>query len=113
MSKGRAVVVVVALILALATVWVSTYSRGVQTYTRELPASGGEMIAVVVSKVDIPAMTHLNELIKDGDFKRIQVPETAVVDGAVTSVHQLRDTWNDVAILAGEQIPVTRIVKRS
>jgi len=51
----------------------------------------------------------LNVLIQDDQFKIIQVPEVAVVEGAVTSVDQLRDKNNSLAILAGEQIPVARI----
>ena len=63
----------------------------------------------VVSKVDIPAGTDLNEVIKDDQYKIIQVPESVVVDDAVTSVDQLRDGHNIVAIFAREQIPVARI----
>jgi hypothetical protein len=66
-------------------------------------------VPVVVSQVDIPARTDLNELIKNNQFKIIQMPTAAVVDGAVTSVDQLRDGRNSVAILAGEQIPAGRI----
>lgn len=104
--KGRGLVVFLALVLAtLATVGVFLYANGVKEEAR----SGGEMFAVVVSKVDIPANTDLNVLIQEDQFKIIQVPEVAVVEGAVTSVDQLRDKNNSLAILAGEQIPVARI----
>jgi Flp pilus assembly protein CpaB len=104
--KGRGLVVFLALVLAtLATVGVFLYANGV----KEEAKSGGDMFAVVVSKVDIPANTDLNVLIQDDQFKIIQVPEVAVVEGAVTSVDQLRDKNNSLAILAGEQIPVARI----
>jgi pilus assembly protein CpaB len=104
--KGRGLVVFLALVLAtLATVGVFLYANGV----KEEAKSGGDMVAVVVSKVDIPANTNLNVLITDDQFKIIQVPEVAVVEGAVTSVDQLRDKNNSLAILAGEQIPVARI----
>jgi pilus assembly protein CpaB len=104
--KGRGLVVVLALILAtLATAGVFMYARGVQ----EEANTGGSMVSVVVSKVDIPARTDLNTLIKDEEFKSIQVPPAAVVDGAITSVDQLEGKNNSVAILAGEQIPVARI----
>jgi pilus assembly protein CpaB len=94
------------LILAtLATAGVFMYSRGV----KEEAKSGGTMVQVVVSKVDIAANTDLNTLIKDDQFKVIQVPQDAVVDGAITSVDQLKDKHNSVAILAGEQIPLARI----
>ena len=67
------------------------------------------MVAVVVSKVDIPARTDLDQLINDDQLRIIQVPESVVVNGAITSVDQLRDGHNRVVILAGEQIPVAGI----
>jgi len=104
--KGRGLVVVLALVLAsLATAGVFLYANGV----KEEAKSGGEMVAVVVSNVDIPPNTDLNGLIKQNQFKIIQVPKVAVVEGAVISVDQLRDKSNSLAILAGEQIPVARI----
>ena len=104
--KGRGLVVFLALILAtLATAGVFMYSRGVE----EEAKTGGTMVQVVVSKVDLPARTDLDQLIKDDEFKIIQVPESVVVDGAVTSVDQLAGKNNSVAILAGEQIPAARI----
>jgi pilus assembly protein CpaB len=106
MVKGRALVVVLALILAtLATAGVFLYARGVE----EDAKAGGTMVSVVVSEVDIPPRTDLNLLIKDDLFRVIQVNEAAYVDGAITSVDQLADKNNAVAILAGEQIPAARI----
>jgi pilus assembly protein CpaB len=106
MVKGRALVVVLALILAtLATAGVFLYARGVE----EDAKAGGTMVSVVVSEVDIPPRTDLNLLIKDDLFRTIQVNEAAYVDGAITSVDQLADKNNAVAILAGEQIPQARI----
>ena len=100
--KRRGLVVVLALIpAALATAGVVVYSRGVD----EQPLYVGPMVPVVVSKVDIPAGTDLNELIKDGQFRILRIPEDAVVvDRPVTSVDQLRDGHNRLAILADEQI---------
>jgi pilus assembly protein CpaB len=104
--RGRGLVVVLALILAtLATAGVFLYARGVQ----EDAQAGGTMVAVVVSKVDIPARTDLNELIKTDQFRQIEVPQDAVVGGAVRSLDQLRGKSNAVPILAGEQIPTARI----
>jgi pilus assembly protein CpaB len=104
--KGRGLVVFLALILAtLATAGVFMYSRGVQ----EEAKTGGTMAEVIVSKVDIPARTDLNQLIKEEQFRIIQVPETAVVGGAITSIDQLRGKNNSAAIVAGEQIPEARI----
>jgi len=104
--KGRGLVVFLALILAtLATAGVFMYSRGVQ----EEANTGGTMVPVVVTKVDIPARSDLDQLIKDDQFRTIEVPASVVVQGAVTSVDQLAGKNNSVAILAGEQIPVARI----
>lgn len=104
--RGRALVVVLALVLAtLATAGVFLYARGVEEDAR----SGGAMVSVVVSEVDIEARTDLNQLIEDDQFRLIEVPEVAVVDGAVTSLEQLQGKHNSVPILAGEQIPVARI----
>jgi len=102
--KGRGLVVFLALILAtLATAGVFMYTRGV----KEEPA--GTMVQVVVSKVDLPARTDLDQMIKDDQFRIVQVPEGVVVDGAITSLDQLAGKSNSVAILAGEQIPAARI----
>ena len=104
--KGRGLVVFLALILAtLATAGVFMYSRGV----KEDVQTGGTMVPVVVTKVDIPARSDMDQLIKDDQFRIIQVPASVVVDGAVTSVDQLAGKNNSVAILAGEQIPAARI----
>jgi Flp pilus assembly protein CpaB len=59
--------------------------------------------------VDIPAGTDLNELIKNDQLRLIEIPQNAVVDGAVTSVDVLKDRRNTVAILAGEQIVAGRL----
>jgi pilus assembly protein CpaB len=102
--KGRGLVVFLALVMAtLATVGVFLYTQNAEK------APVGEMFAVVVSKVDIPANTDLNVLIQDEQFKISQFPGFAVGEGVVTSVDQLRDKTNSLAILAGEQIPVARI----
>ncbi len=104
--KGRGLVVFLALILAtLATAGVFMYSRGVKDQAN----TGGTMVQVVVSKVDLPARSDLDQMIKDDQFKIVQVPEGVVVSGAVTSVDQLAGKSNVEAILAGEQIPTARI----
>ena len=100
MTKVRWVILVLALILAvLATAGVYLSSRGV-----EGPKESGRMGAVVISEVDIPPRTDLNELIKHDHFRLILIPEDALVAGAITSIDQLRDGHNCLAILAGEQI---------
>ena len=103
--KGRGLVVFLALILAtLATAGVFMYTRGA-----EQGQGTGTEVQVVVSKVDVAARTDMDQLIKDDQFRIIEVPESVVVDGAVTSVDQLAGKSNSVPILAGEQIPVARI----
>ena len=104
--KGRGLVVFLALILAtLATAGVFMYSRGV----KEDVQTGGTMVPVVVTTVDIPARSDMDQLIKDDQFRTIQVPASVLVNGAVTSVDQLAGKSNSEAILAGEQIPAARI----
>ena len=104
--KGRGLVVVLALILAtVATAGVFLYARGLE----EDAQAGGTLVPVVVSKVDIPARTDLDQLIKNDQFRLLEVPQDAVVDGAITSLDQMSGKSNSVAILAGEQIPVARI----
>jgi hypothetical protein len=76
---------------------------------REEARTGGELTTVIVSKVDIPANTDLNRLIAEGQFTTKDIPTDAVVEGAVTSVSQLRNKRNNAVILAGEQIPLARV----
>jgi Flp pilus assembly protein CpaB len=104
--RSRGLVVVLALILAtLATVGVFLYSRGVKQNAIE----GGDLKAVVVSKVNIPANTDLNQLIREGQFTTVSVPTDAVIKDAVTQISQLQDQRNSVFIFANEQIPVARV----
>lgn len=104
--RSRGLVVVLALILATAaTAGVFLYARGV----REEARRGGDLTTVIVSKVDIPANTDLNNLIAEGQFVEKEIPTDAVVEGAITSVSQLRNRRNNVFILAGEQIPISRV----
>ena len=70
----------------------------------ERPVSRGPMVEVVVSKVDIPPGTDLDQLIENDQLRLIEVSQDDVVDGAVTSVDQLSGKTNTLAILAGEQI---------
>lgn len=104
--KSRGVVVVLALILAtIATAGVFLYSRGV----KQEAIKGGDLQDVIVAKVDIPANTDLDQLIGAGQFELLQVPVDAVVNGAVTDLSQLRGRRNSAFILAGEQIPLSRV----
>jgi pilus assembly protein CpaB len=104
--KSRGLVVVLALVLAtLATAGVFLYMKGV----REDAKTGGDLVTVVVSKVDIPANTEMNQLIAAEQFEAQEVPADAVVDGAVTQLSQLRNRKATTFILAGEQIPISRV----
>jgi pilus assembly protein CpaB len=104
--RSRGLVVVLALILAtLATVGVFLYSQGV----KEEALQGGDLVTVVVSKVDVPANTDLNQLIGEGQFTTLEVPRDAVIADAVTQISQLEGLRNSVFIFEGEQIPVGRV----
>ena len=104
--RSRGLVVVLALVLAtLATVGVFLYSQGVKEEAR----TGGDLVTVIVSKVDIPVNTDLNQLLDRGQFTTLEVPQTAVVESAIQDVAQLRDRKNNAFILAGEQIPLSRV----
>jgi Flp pilus assembly protein CpaB len=104
--RSRGLVVVLALILAtLATAGVFLYSRGVKEDAR----SGGDLVQVIVSKVDIPANSDLNALIRDDRFVVQEVPQDAVISDAITQISQLQSRKNSVFIFAGEQIPLGRV----
>jgi Flp pilus assembly protein CpaB len=65
---------------------------------------------VVVSAQDISAGTHLDRLIKAGEFRTLEVPDSVLVSGAVTSIDQLRGQTTGAPIYANEQIPTSRLV---
>jgi Flp pilus assembly protein CpaB len=104
--RSRGLVVMLALVLAtLATAGVFLYSRGVKEDARQ----GGDLATVVVSTVDIPANTDMNDLIRDEMFTTTDVPRDALIDDPITQVSQLRNLRNSVYIFAGEQIPLGRV----
>ena len=104
--RSRGLVVVLALILAtVATAGVFLYTRGVKEDAR----TGGELTNVIVAKEDIPANTDLNQLISQDQFVAVEVRSDTLVEGAVTDIQQLRNRRNNVFIVAGEQIPVSRV----
>lgn len=99
--RSRGLVVAVALVLAgLAAGAVILYTNGV----KEDAVSGGELVTVIVATQEIPANTALNPLIEGGGFKELAVPTDAVVDGAVTSLDELRGRTTVSPLLANEQI---------
>ncbi len=104
--RSRGLVVVLALILAtLATVGVFLYSRGVKEEARE----GTDLVSVVVSEVDIPANSDLNQFIRDGRFTTVEIGQEALIDDAITEISQLENLRNSVVIFAQEQIPLARV----
>jgi Flp pilus assembly protein CpaB len=104
--KSRSLVVAGALVLALlATAGVFLYVNNVK---REAE-TGGALTTVLVSATDISAGTELDPLVDQGAFEPRQIPSDAVVQGAVTSVSQLRNRTAAVPILAGEQIALSRL----
>jgi Flp pilus assembly protein CpaB len=104
--RSRGLVVVLAVILAtLAVVGLFLYTRSV----KEDATKGGALTEVVVSKVDIAANSDLNQLINEGQFELKNVPTGDLVKGAIQQVSDLRNRRNSVPILAGEQIPLSRV----
>ncbi len=80
------------------------YVRGLED-TRGAPG----MVRVVVANQEIVAGTRLNDLIEEGAFSTVSVPEDAVVEGAVESLTELRDQETSAAILTGEQVSTNRL----
>ena len=103
--RSRGLVVAIAVVLAvLAAVGVIVYTNGVKNN-----AVGDTQTAVVVAKQDIAANTALDPLISQGVFETINVPDDAVVSGAVTDPTELQGQTTAAPIYANEQIPVNRL----
>jgi len=104
--RSRGLVVALALLLALgATAAVFLYVNGV----KDNAISSGEVSTVIVSTQVIPANSSLNPLIDNGVFEERTIPKDAVVEGAITSLDQLRNRTAVSPILANEQIPAERL----
>jgi Flp pilus assembly protein CpaB len=100
-------VVVLALVLAtLAVAGLFLYTKSV----KDNALTSGGVTQVVVSKVDIQANTDLNALIDAGQFELKNIPTDDAVRGAITEISDLRNRRNSVPIVAGEQIPVSRVL---
>jgi Flp pilus assembly protein CpaB len=67
------------------------------------------MVNVVVAKDLIPANTSLDEMVDAGMFETKAIPREDLVEGAVTDLFQLRGQEVAYPIVAGEQIPVSRL----
>jgi Flp pilus assembly protein CpaB len=104
--RSRGLVVTIAVVLAIAAAGaVILYTKGV----KQDAVSGGTLSTVIVSSQEIPANTNLNTLIDQGVFTELRVPTDAVVDGAVTTLSQLKGQTTTAPVLANEQIPMSRL----
>src|SRR5947208_16801113 len=85
--RSRGMVGLVAFLLAtIATFSIFLYVHGVKRKAE----TDGAQVTVVVSKRDMPAATNLDTLIAGGAFTSEAIPRTDEVQGAVTSLEQLK-----------------------
>jgi Flp pilus assembly protein CpaB len=104
--KTRGFAVVLAILLAaVATGAVYLYVHGVKQENHVAAKS----VPVVVSKADIQPGAALDPLLAQGQFELKNVPGNLLVQGAVTSLDQLRGQTTSSAILAGEQVSLARL----
>jgi Flp pilus assembly protein CpaB len=104
--RSRGLVVAIAVVLAVAAAAaVVLYTQGVKNDALQ----GGNLTPVIVATQDIPANEPLGPLVDQEVFRELQVPQDALVNGAVTSTDQLREVTSTQPIFANEQIPVTRL----
>jgi Flp pilus assembly protein CpaB len=104
--RSRGLVVAIAVVLAVAAAAaVVLYTQGVKTDAQR----GGELTTVIVASQGIPANQRLDTLIDQGVFSEIQVPNDALVDGAVTDITELEGLTTVTPILANEQISSSRL----
>lgn len=88
---------------AIATLLIFLYVNGLED-----EKTNAATVEVVVSKDDILAGTDFNDLLDEDGFTTIEIPENAIVEGAVSRLEQLRDETASVPILKGEQITSAR-----
>jgi pilus assembly protein CpaB len=104
--RSRGLVVAIAIVLAVgAAAAVVLYTQGV----KEEAEQGGQLTTVIVATQEIPANQRLDPLIEEGLFEEIQVPQDALVGGAVTSLDDLVGATTTTPILANEQISTSRL----
>jgi Flp pilus assembly protein CpaB len=104
--RSRGLVVAIAVVLAVAAAAaVVLYTQGV----KEDATQGGELTTVIVATQEIPANQRLDTLLEQGVFREIQIPNDALVDGAVTDTGQLEGLTTVTPILANEQISSARL----
>jgi Flp pilus assembly protein CpaB len=103
--RSRGLVVAIAVVLALlAAVGVIVYTNQVRNN-----ATSEGTTAVIVSTQDIPTGTKLDPLIQQGVFATVNVPNDALVNGAITEQSQLEGQTTAQPIYANEQIPPSRL----
>jgi pilus assembly protein CpaB len=104
--RSRGLVVALAVLLAVAAAGaVVLYTNGV----KKAAESGGSLTTVIVAVQDIPANSSLDALIESGGFKELSVPADAVVEGAVTSLAELRGQTTTAPIVANEQLTASNL----
>ena len=104
--RSRGLVVAIAVVLAVAAAAaVGLYTQGV----KEDAEQGGELTTVIVATQEIPANQRLDTLVDQGVFREIQVPNDALVNGAITDTGQLEGLTTVTPILANEQISSSRL----
>jgi pilus assembly protein CpaB len=104
--RSRGLVVAIAIVLAVgAAAAVVLYTQGV----KQDAVRGGELTTVIVATQDIPANQRLAPLIDQGLFTEIQVPQDALVGGAVTTLAEMEEATTTTPILANEQISTSRL----
>lgn len=104
--RSRGLVVALALLLAVAAAAaVVLYTNGVKQQAQ----TGGNLKTVIVATQDIPAGTSLDDLVAKGGFKELSIPVDAVVQGAVSTVSQLRGQTTTAPIVANEQITTSSL----
>lgn len=104
--RSRGLVVALALLLALgAAAAVVLYTNGVKQEAQ----TGGNLKPVIVATQDIPAGTSLDDLIDKGAFKELSVPADVIVQGAVTSLAELRGQTTTAPIVANQQVSTSSL----
>jgi Flp pilus assembly protein CpaB len=105
--KGRAVGLAAGIIAGvIAAAGVYLYASGTKASAKNQTTN---FVKVIVSKRDIPAQTSLDTLTGTGQFTTLAIPPSAVVQGAVTDLTQLRGKVTAYPIYAGEQITAGRL----
>jgi hypothetical protein len=103
MSRGSRVALFIILVL------VATAGSLYFAQSRRTSGVSGHGTQVVVSTEDIPANSPLDRYIERGVFTTVELPTSALVAGAVTSVSELRGQRPAATIYANEQIPTSRL----